>query len=80
MENDLEFQRVEQKCRVFPLQKGDIKNALVSVKSNFFLITGPEVAYFSVHVNESSPEYLKFFWQGQLYMFMAFPTGLACCP
>ena len=56
-------------------------------------------AYFSVHVNESSQEYLKFFCfllvfsffgvrggggvgggGGELYMFTAFPYGLACYP
>ena len=80
MENDLESQRAEQKCRVFHFKKETLKMLWFQSNQTFFLITGPEVAYFSVHVNESSLEYLKFFWQGQLYMFMAFPTGLACCP
>ena len=81
MENDLEPQRVEQKCRVFPLQNGDIKNALALVKRNcFFCSLDLKDAYFSVHVNESSQEYLKSFLRGQLYMFTAFPNGLVCCP
>ena len=81
MENDLEPQRVEQKIRIFPLQNGDIKNGLALVKPNcFFCSLDLKDAYFSVHVNKSSQEYLKFLWGGQLYMFTAFPNGLACCP
>ena len=58
-----------------------LRNALALVTPNcFFCSLDLKDAYFSVHVNESSQEFLKFFWKGQLYTFTAFPNGLACCP
>lgn len=41
---------------------------------------GLKDAYYSVHVDEHSQEFLKFTWNGQLYKYTAFPNGLACCP
>ena len=58
-----------------------LRNALALVTPNcFFCSLDLKDAYFSVHVNESSQEFLKFFWKGQLYTFTALPNGLACCP
>ena len=37
-------------------------------------------AYFSVHVQEESQNYLKFKWLGQLYRFTAFPNGSSSAP
>ena len=83
MENDLEPQIAEQKLsEYFRFKMETLKNALALVKSNWGFSRSLDLkdAYFSVHVNESSQEYLKFFGGGQLYMFTAFPNGLACCP
>ena len=58
-----------------------LKDALALVTPNcFFCSLDLKDAYFSVHVNKTSQEYLKFLWKGQLYAFTAFPNGLACCP
>ena len=58
-----------------------LRNDLALVTPNwFFCSLDLKDAYYSVHVNESSQEFLKFFWKGQLYTFNAFPNGLACCP
>ena len=94
MENDLEPQIAEQKCRVFPLQNGDIKKCFGFSQTKLLFLCSLDLkdAYFSVHVNESSQAKLKFFLfffsfffgggggGGQLYMLTAFPNGLACCP
>ena len=37
-------------------------------------------AYYSVPVSASDQKYLKFTWDGQLFHFVCFPNGLACCP
>ena len=57
------------------------KDALALITKGCFMCSlDLKDAYFSVHVNESSQEYLKFYWENQLYTFTAFPNGLACCP
>ena len=53
--------------------------ALVT-KDCWFASLDLKSAYFSVHINEQSQEFLKFLWEGQLYKFTVFPNGLACCP
>ena len=35
---------------------------------------------FSGFVSASDQKYLKFTWDGQLFHFVCFPNGLACCP
>ena len=87
----LNLKELNKHVRVFLFQNGDIKECFVATdKPNFFfvcvcvcvffLLTGPErCIYVSLHVTGSSQENLKFFWQGQRYMFTAFPNGLACC-
>ena len=37
-------------------------------------------AFYSVPISSSHQKYLKFMWDGQLYKFVCFPNGLACCP
>ncbi|CAB4008924.1 Hypothetical predicted protein, partial [Paramuricea clavata] len=37
-------------------------------------------AYYSVPIASTDQKYLKFIWDGQLYKFVCFPNGLACCP
>ena len=37
-------------------------------------------AYYTVSIASSDQKYLKFIWEGQLYKFVCFPNGLACCP
>lgn len=57
------------------------RNALALVTQNcWFASLDLKDAYYSVHIEEMSQEYLKFFWKGQLYKYTAFPNGLACCP
>ena len=57
------------------------KDALALITKGCFMCSlDLKDAYFSLHVNESSQEYLKFYWDNQLYTFTAFPNGLACCP
>ena len=58
-----------------------LKDALSLVKEGCFMSSlDLKDAYFSVHVNEASQQYLKFKWENQLYAFTAFPNGLSCCP
>ena len=37
-------------------------------------------AYYSVPIASIDQQYLKFIWDEQLYKFVCFPNGLACCP
>ena len=37
-------------------------------------------AYYSVPIASIDQKFLKFIWDGQLYKFVCFPNGLACCP
>ena len=37
-------------------------------------------AFYSVPISSCFQKYLKFLWDGQLYKFVCFPNGLACCP
>ena len=37
-------------------------------------------AYYSCPIAKVHTKYLKFYWKGQYYQFVAFPNGLACCP
>ena len=37
-------------------------------------------AYYTIPVNETSQEYLKFQWETQLYYFTFLQTGLGPCP
>ena len=37
-------------------------------------------AYYSCPIAKSQQKLLKFNWKGQLYKFVCFPNGLACCP
>ena len=37
-------------------------------------------AYYTVSVHKSDRKYLKFYWKGMLYQFVALPNGLACAP
>ena len=82
MENDLEPQRVEQKCRVFPLQNGDLKKCFgfSQTKLFFLVLTGPERCIFFSTCKRIFTGKPKILWGGQLYMLTAFPNGLACCP
>ena len=36
-------------------------------------------AYYSCPIAKVHTKYLKFYWKGQYYQFVAFPNGLACC-
>ena len=98
----LNLKELNKNIEYFHFKMETLKNALALVKPNrvFFCSLGLKDAYFSVHVNKSSQEYLKFFLLlfflllfffffffgggggggGQLYMFTAFPNGLACFP
>ena len=77
----LNLKELNKNVEYFHFKMETLKNALALVKPNcFFCSLDLKDAYFSIHVNESSQEYLKFFLGGQLYMFTAFPNGLACCP
>ena len=76
----LNLKDLNKKVEYFHFKMETLKNGLALVKPNcFFCSLVLKDAYFSVHVNKSSQEYLKFLWGGQLYMFTAFPNGLACC-
>ena len=81
----LNLKQLNKNVEYFHFKMETLKTALALVKPKCFFVVvfcslDLKDAYFSVHVNESSQEYLKFFWGDQLYMFTAFPNGLACCP
>ena len=62
MEDDLKSETTKQECRIPPFQNGNSRNALALVTPNcFFCSLDLKDAYFSVCVNESSQEFLKFF-------------------
>ena len=72
LNQDIEYQHFKMET---------FKDALVLITKGCFMCSlDLKDAYFSVHVNEASQDYLKFYWKEQLYAFTAFPNGLACCP
>ena len=77
----LNLKNLNQKVEYHHFKMDTLKNAIALVTKNcWFASLDLKDAYYSVHVNESSQQYLKFVWKGQLYKFTAFPNGLACCP
>ena len=62
MENDLNLEELNKNVEYFHFKMETLKNALALVKSNWGFSRSLDLkdAYFSVHVSESSQEYLTF--------------------
>ena len=58
-----------------------LASAINMMKPHCFIVSlDLKDAYYSVPIASTDQKYLKFVWDGQLYKFVCFPNGLACCP
>ena len=59
---------------------GIVYNCHSNIHNNRPLLLDLKDAYYSVKVSSKFQKYLKFFHEGKLYKFTAWPNGLSPCP